>query len=660
MPFGAGRAELIVIFRSDAQVRTTAEGLSAPEADTAPVQAVLDRFGARVQPLFGENEEQVAAQIIQLPAPSVPEGEEPRSHGVPDLAAYYRVEEPAERLQELADQLNEHDLVEAAYVKPPGAPPTVAPDPTIELNTMIPDAAEAPAVTPDFTDHQGHLNVAPGGVDARFAWTIPGGGGSGVSVIDCEWAWRFTHQDLQVNKGGVVAGTSGTDTNHGTAVLGVIAGDRNTFGVTGISPEVRLSASSFTDQSSSAAIKAAADKLNAGDVILLEIHRPGPNTPNPQQGQLGFIAIEWWPDDFAAIRYAVAKGIVVVEAAGNGSQNLDDNVYNTRPNGFPVTWTNPFNPANPSSGAVLVGAGAPPPGTHGRDNGPDRSRLDFSNYGARVDVQGWGREVSTTGYGDLQGGSDPDKWYTDTFNGTSSASPVVVGSLGSVQGVLAARGRRRLTSPEARRLVRSSGSPQQDAPNRPASQRIGTRPNLRLLIRTAAGYAARSADLNGDGKAEVLVSSPWGIGIMKLSGGTITVPMMAPNGTRFGGWLLNTADNTFGPVRRYDDGPVSMLITSPWGIGFLNQAGATMSANMMAPNGTRFGGWLLNTVDNTPGTAADFDADGKAELLISSPWGLGVLKKSGATLTAPTMQPNGTRFGGWLLNTIDNDFGYGS
>ncbi len=199
---------------------------------------------------------------------------------------------------------------------------------------------------------------------------------------------------------------------------------------------------------------------------------------------------------------------MVVEAAGNGFQNLDDSVYDTRPAGFPATWANPFNPANPSSGAVLVGAGAPPPGTHGRDWGPDRSRLDFSNYGTRVDVQGWGREVTTTGYGDLQGGSDPDKWYTDTFNGTSSASPTVTGSLAAVQGVLAARGRRRLTSPEARRLVRASGSPQQDAPGQPASQRIGTRPNLRLLIRAAAGYTARSADFNGDGKAEVLVSGP--------------------------------------------------------------------------------------------------------------------------------------------------------
>jgi hypothetical protein len=381
-------------------------------------------------------------------------------------------------------------LIEGAYVKPAGEAP-------IHDAALAPAAGEAPSSTPNYSPREGYLQTAPAGVDATFAWTLPGGGGAGVKVTDCEWAWRFTHEDLTGNQGGVVAGTSGSDTNHGTAVLGVIRGDRNDFGVTGIAPDAFISASSFTDQSTSTAIKNAADKLRAGDLILLEIHRPGPNTPSPPQGQLGFIAIEWWPDDFAAIQYAVQKGIVVVEAAGNGFQNLDDAVYNTRQPGFPASWTNPFNLNNPSSGAVVVGAGAPPPNTHGANYGPDRSRLDFSNYGSRVDVQGWGREVTTTGYGDLQGGTNQDLWYTDHFNGTSSASPVVMGALASTQGVLRARGHRLLNSLAARRLVRAWGSPQQDAPGRPASQRIGNRPNLRQLIPAAARLPCRSADFDG-------------------------------------------------------------------------------------------------------------------------------------------------------------------
>ena len=112
----------------------------------------------------------------------------------------------------------------------------------------------------------------------------------------------------------------------------------------------------------------------------------------------------WWPDDYEAIRYTVAKGVIVVEAAGNRAEDLGDALYDTAAAGLPASWKNPFNTANPSAGAVLVGAGAPPPGTHGTDYGPDRSRLDFSNDGVRLDAQGWGREVTTTGYGNLQDG----------------------------------------------------------------------------------------------------------------------------------------------------------------------------------------------------------------------------------------------------------------
>ena len=287
------------------------------------------------------------------------------------------------------------------------------------------------------------------------------------------------------NQGGVIGGTQSTDPvwrNHGTAVAGVIGADDNSIGVTGICPEANLRAISVfgSGQSSAKAITDAANALSPGDIILIELHRAGPRFNFADRAdRMGFIGVEFWPADFAAILFATSvRGVIVVQAGGNGFENLDDALYNTRPTGFPRTWTNPFNLGNPQSGAIMVGAGAPPPGTHGHNHGPDRSRLAFSNFGARVDVQGWGEEVTTCGYGSLQGGMNEDIWYTDGFNGTSSASPIVVGALGCLQGGLRARSRPLLTPATARDILRSTGSPQQDAPSRPATQRIGNRPDL--------------------------------------------------------------------------------------------------------------------------------------------------------------------------------------
>ncbi len=175
------------------------------------------------------------------------------------------------------------------------------------------------------------------------------------------------------------------------------------------------------------------------------------------------------------------------------------------------------------------------------------------------------------------------------------------------------------------------------------------------LLNTADNRFGPVGDFDGDGRAEIVVRSPWGISILKLTGDTFTTSMIARNGTRFGGWLLNTADNRFGPVGDFDgDGKAEMLVQSPWGFGMLKLSGSTITAPMMARNGTRFGGWLLNTADNWFGPVGDFDGDGKAEMIVGSPWGLGMLELSGSTLAAPVMARNGTRFGGWLLNTFDN------
>jgi subtilisin family serine protease len=302
-------------------------------------------------------------------------------------------------------------------------------------------------------------------------------------VIDIEGGWTLDHVDLRGNSSGLIGGQPFTDagwTNHGTAVLGEIRASDNGFGITGIAPECTFSVISHQGLGSSGAIDLAASSLAPGDIMLLEMHRPGSRFGfSARDDQQGYIAVEWWPDDFLAIRRAVLRGIIVVEAAGNGAQNLDDPFYDQPHPSFPDGWKNPFRGAA-NSGAIVVGAGAPPSGQFG----PDRSRLDFSNYGSRIDCQGWGRGVVTTGYGDLYGGSD-DAFrtvaYTAEFSGTSSASPIVTGAVACLQGIARAKGSP-LDPTKVKNLLRQTGSPQMGGFAGGISQRIGNRPDLTALI----------------------------------------------------------------------------------------------------------------------------------------------------------------------------------
>ncbi len=490
--------ELIVVTTPAAGLRAAREALtSLAGADVDPLNAVLRESGATMVPVFG-NEDRVARTLSESGAMfEVPQ--------VANLTSFYRVVADDEKLDYIAGRLLETEVVESAFVKPPAFPPVI-----IDEDMAPPSPEPAPPATPNFNARQIYLDAAPAGIDARFAATVAGGKGQGVRIIDIEGAWRFSHEDLVQNQGGVIGGVPSGDIgwrNHGTAVIGEFGGDENAFGITGICPLANTRAISIfgANMGSAKAITDAANALSPGDIILLELHRPGPrNNFQVRDDQLGYIAIEWWPDDLAAIVFATSvRGVIVVEAAGNGAENLDDAIYNNRPAGFPVTWRNPFNLANPQSGAIIVGAGAPPPGTHGRNHGADRSRLGFSNFAARVDVQGWGREVTTSAYGDLQGGSNEDLWYTDVFSGTSSASPIIVGTVGCMQGALRAANKTLLTPATARNILRTTGSPQQDEPGRPATQRIGNRPNLRQAF-GQLGLSTKGKELIKEVKNEKL------------------------------------------------------------------------------------------------------------------------------------------------------------
>jgi subtilisin family serine protease len=343
----------------------------------------------------------------------------------------------------LVTQLAFDPEVEEAFIAPESSLPTSDPQ-------FADDSC--PVTTPSFESYQGYLGPAPHGIDAPAAWRR-GLRGAGVWFADIEGAWNPAHEDLPGERiqhaGGELVRSPGWR-EHGTAVLGEVVGRDNGKGVVGIAPDVeRVFTSSIGDTSVADAISTAADALRPGDVLLIELQSGGP------RGR--WVPVEFYDDVFDAIAAATKRGVVVIEAAGNGGESLDHSAYKRK-----------FDRSRRDSGAIMVGAGGPP-----RDGFTDRERLNFSNYGGRVDVQGWGRMVATLDYGDLQACGGDGRDYTGLFSGTSSASPIVAGAAILLQSVATANGKR-LGPLDIRRILADTGSPQVGGDR----ENIGPRPNL--------------------------------------------------------------------------------------------------------------------------------------------------------------------------------------
>ena len=173
-------------------------------------------------------------------------------------------------------------------------------------------------------------------------------------------------------------------------------------------------------------------------------------------------------------------------------------------------------------------------------------------------------------------------------------------------------------------------------------------------------------DFNNDGRDDFIVTSGWGIAILTLDGNNLNSLMIKPNGTDFGSWKFQSADNQIQGIGDFNnDGKDDFVVTSGWGIGILELSGNILSALVVKPNGTEFGGWNFQSADNHIKGIGDFNGDGNDDLVISSDWGLGILTKSGNSLTDLDMKPYGKLFGSWVLENTDNvgligKFGSGS
>ncbi len=176
------------------------------------------------------------------------------------------------------------------------------------------------------------------------------------------------------------------------------------------------------------------------------------------------------------------------------------------------------------------------------------------------------------------------------------------------------------------------------------------------------GNAIRgTGDFDGDGLADFVITSGWGLGLLTHVGAQWRALVVKPNGTRFGSWNLNTAADRVVGVGDFDgDGKDELVLVSGWGLGILKRSGTSLTHLMMAPTGANFGGWNFNAASDRIRGIGDFNGDGKADLVVTSSWGIAILTVSGSTLTPVMVAPGGTRFGGWNFNALSDDLrGFG-
>ncbi|WP_293083303.1 S8 family serine peptidase, partial [Moorena sp. SIO3H5] len=286
--------------------------------------------------------------------------------------------------------------------------------------------------TPEFTSRQTYMNHPPG-MNVKYAWQ-QGITGKASVVRHLDFGLIENHEDLKELD---IVSADGSSPDHGTASLGCIRSTHNEFGTTGIAYGGTTYVYNINQLS-----KIVADS-NPGDIVSLDIQFSGCTT--------------YYPFDFSRsnwdlIKSATQSGVIVILAAGNGGNYLDTSSCGS------LAYRG-------DNGGMLVGAGS----------SSSFERLGFSNYGTQVMINSWGENVTTTGYGNLYGERGGQQSYTNTFNGTSSATPLCAGALALIQSYSKTVHHVTLDGAFMRALLKWTG-------NSSPGQKIGVRPDIKRAM----------------------------------------------------------------------------------------------------------------------------------------------------------------------------------
>ncbi len=502
-----------VVFKilDDSRAEGRGDGLAGGTIDVTGINMILKAHGVRaVEPVFATAPSELS-RLRRL-------AEGIAGESLPDLSQYFfaHVARPADA-PSLAGALRAHPAVENAYIPP-------IPEPAGDIGTP----------TPSFIPVQGYRSAPPVGLGVDAIAGQPGDLGAGVTIVDIEYDWNLAHEDLSLHGptallGGPPVIPAGVDPsgarNHGTAVLGILGADADAPGIAGIAPSSDLRVRSAAPAGIPNVAGAIMDVVSAfaGDIIVLPLQVSGPNTalaPSCPGGYFGSLPVEYYDAEYAAIRFATALGIHVVQAAGNGSQDLD---ASSPPLGHPSYGI--FQPGSPTwrdSGAILVGAV-----TWTASHLPTCS----TNRGTRLDTAAPGECVVTLGYGDISSVAslscfafaqnwahpDPNQHYTASFGGTSAAAAIVAGAAALLAASHAARHDVDYSPSALRDHLRTTGSPSSDPtfaamqPDLPASYTL-----LTTHAQLARAHRLPISPLTNDSQTTAIAADTTGDGVPEI------------------------------------------------------------------------------------------------------------------------------------------------
>lgn len=402
--------EIQLMFKEDAAVRIDGAGVKSLKGfNTSPLEDVFKKYAAGSElrrGITGRSEE----EIDSMRERAVSRGQKMR-----DWNSFYRIRvEDPEKAEQLLNILQETEGIEWAE-------PVMKTYSTSIFSPFLPTDPLVPQQS--YTEGVNSLNI-------RAAWN-EGLTGNRVTVTDMEFNWNFDHEDLPIDLEDKIWSSADDPyylaqpfTNHGTAAVGVVSAlPDNNLGTSGIAPGVNMKVMAVDGFYAGQLVELLSSldndnpPMKKGDILFIEMQVGGPASgPSgcDQVTQVGCLPIEATIGAKTAIDDLISAGIIVIEAAANGSLNL-----NTALASVDGITTPPLYIQNPTK-AILVGA----------SNGSNRTKTWYTNcHESRLDVFAWGESIVTAGYGDNPASTpgDTNKSYTSIFGGTSSATAITAG-----------------------------------------------------------------------------------------------------------------------------------------------------------------------------------------------------------------------------------------